>query len=227
MSRRPLTLPMNLLGHLQRHATTIAPMTTAKTTAAADVRKHATSILSQKIYLLSLISDTDYVRAASSSSQHSSSSSASPSSSSSSIVPAHSSSVGEHIRHSLHHYACVCEAIAGTTTLLKYDERFRDTEEGRMRSKAMELCRRLEKVIQEADHLTKEVQVEFMSNPTSGHKYVIPSNILRELSFVGHHGVHHLASIRAIMERMGYQLSDKHIGVANSTIHHHTVRSHQ
>ena len=153
-----------------------------------NIKDHAITILKQKVFILKLISDEDYIKPA-----HSSSSS---------LVAPQSCSVGAHIRHSLDHFGYVCDAIHGNSTLLQYDDRSRETNIERMRYKAVERCESYAETIHQAD-LERIVDVSFMGNDKGG-KYVLPSNVGREISFVAHHGIHHLASIRVIMEHMGY-----------------------
>ena len=152
-----------------------------------SIKDHAITILKQKVYILKLISDDDYVKPALSSSQ--------------SLIAPQSCSVGAHIRHSLDHFGYVCDAIQGTS-LLQYDDRSRDTKIERMRYKAVERCESYAETIHQAD-LQRIIDVSFMGNEHGG-KYILPSNVGREISFVAHHGIHHLASIRVIMEHMGY-----------------------
>ena len=140
------------------------------------------------MYILKLITDEDYVKPALSSS--------------SSLVAPQSCSVGAHIRHSLDHFGYVCDAIHGNSTLLQYDDRSRDTNIERMRYKAVERCESYAETIHQAD-LERLIDVSFMGNER-GDKYIVPSNVGREISFVAHHGIHHLSSIRVIMEHMGY-----------------------
>ena len=153
-----------------------------------NIKDHAITILKQKVFILKLISDEDYIKPA-----HSSSSS---------LVAPQSCSVGAHIRHSLDHFGDVCDAIHGNATLLDYDDRSRVTDVERMRYKAVERCESYAETIHQAD-LERIIDVSFMGNDKGG-KYVLPSNVGREISFVAHHGIHHLASIRVIMEHMGY-----------------------
>lgn len=47
----------------------------------------------------------------------------------------------------------------------------------------------------------------------------IDSNVLRELSFVAHHGVHHIATMKLMMDHMNYSNLPS-IGIANSTAAH-------
>lgn len=42
----------------------------------------------------------------------------------------------------------------------------------------------------------------------------------REISFVAHHGVHHIAMIRLMMAELNCDIQDETMGLANSTIIH-------
>jgi hypothetical protein len=51
-----------------------------------------------------------------------------------------------------------------------------------------------------------------------GAAFILPSTKYRELAFVSHHAVHHLSSIKSIMEAFGYDFKNDTVGYANSTI---------
>jgi hypothetical protein len=97
--------------------------------------------------------------------------------------------------------------------------------------------------------VAQPVTVEFMGNPGTGDTYALPSNLGREISFVAHHGVHHLATVRRMMEvrvctttcliasfhcilcvvgtqAQGYTLNSS-IGVANATLNHQMQQQRQ
>ena len=173
------------------------------------IKQHAGSVLQQKISLLKQISDKDYKTVIDS-------------------TAVLSSTVGAHLRHSLEHYEEVIlkndkyvpnattSSISRTIRILKYDQRTRNSEIEQCRFRAIESCKQL---LASMDNLDVDtvVEVEFMGD-TLGSSYIIQSNIARELSFVAHHGVHHLASAKLIMEKLGYVINDTSIGIANSTV---------
>jgi uncharacterized damage-inducible protein DinB len=131
-------------------------------------------------------------------------------------------SVGSHIRHILDHFERIVSPNYSNepgklTEILHYDERQRKTDVETDRQKALQ---RFEEVIIKLKSLPlqAEVKAEFMSDPERAIFYTIPSNIGRELNFAAHHGIHHLFTVTLMMRDMGYKVSDKSIGVANSTI---------
>ena len=79
--------------------------------------------------------------------------------------------------------------------------------------------------IDDSINLFTNVHVEFMSNG-KGDSYQLSSNIGRELSFVTHHGVHHLSTIKLMMESIGYEITDETIGLASSTQQHQHSQKH-
>jgi uncharacterized damage-inducible protein DinB len=129
-------------------------------------------------------------------------------------------SVGSHIRHIIDHFDRIIApnySDVNTTEKFHYDERKRNTEIETNRNKARE---KVVAMLKKLDTLPvdRAVEVEFMSDPEKAIFYSIPSYVGRELNFAAHHGVHHLYTVTLMLESLGYQLKDKKIGVANSTI---------
>ena len=155
-------------------------------------------------------------------------------------------SIASHIRHSLNHFQSLLTAhnqsrsqcdkleagenlfisintsshVARTTSFVNYDERQRNTAIETSREAAITAVDDMMAVIPTLA-LSLPVQMSFFGDvSTNFQPYTVSSNVARELSFVTHHGVHHMAMIKLIMQELGYDLSSSDIGVAMSTIKH-------
>ena len=69
--------------------------------------------------------------------------------------------------------------------------------------------------------LSSSITVQFMSNAEKEEYISIDSSALRELSFVAHHGVHHIAMMKLMMSYMNYSNLPS-VGIAISTTAHKT-----
>mmetsp|Transcript_22095 Transcript_22095/g.32197 ORF Transcript_22095/g.32197 Transcript_22095/m.32197 type:complete len:208 (+) Transcript_22095:73-696(+) len=164
--------------------------------------KYVENILQQKVRLLDTVTDIDYSR---------------------SHNAFFGSSIGGHIRHSLDHYTklftCVENISTDKSSIVHYDSRNRQTPVENNRLVAIEVIhdtiQRLRFILQRSS-LESQVKVEFVGDPVKGHVFIADSTIARELAFVAHHGTHHLSTVKLMMERMGYSVSDD-VGVAPST----------
>lgn len=159
-------------------------------------------------------------------------------------------SVGMHIRHSLDHFSTACQVndilkdsklnVESQTqpqlNILQYDVRGRgtliETDLDAARAKVADLVRSVEALQRHEEtkqQLNRQqpqdegmpVSVEFIGDAKKGITFQLPSNIFRELAFVAHHGIHHLTVIQIMLKKMGYQQM-KDVGVAPSTLHHHS-----
>jgi hypothetical protein len=103
---------------------------------------------------------------------------------------------------------------------VNYDERQRNTAIETSREAAITAVDDIMAVIPTLA-LSLPVQMSFFGDvSTNFQPYTVSSNVARELSFVTHHGVHHMAMIKLIMQELGYDLSSSDIGVAMSTMKH-------
>ena len=110
--------------------------------------------------------------------------------------------------------------VVHTTSFVNYDERQRNTAIETSREAAITAVDDIMAVIPTLA-LSLPVQMSFFGDvSTNFQPYTVSSNVARELSFVTHHGVHHMAMIKLIMQELGYDLSSSDIGVAMSTMKH-------
>lgn len=170
-----------------------------------SIRRLAQELLDQKLQILSTISDKDYVK----------------------NCPAiFNASIASHIRHSLNHFqsllkahdqSIVCIDSESTLNSINYDERERNTEIETSRLAALTAIQEISGLIPELS-LSKNINMSFYGTASTNFEpYSVSSNVARELSFVTHHGVHHMAMIKLIIKELGYS-SDDTIGMAMSTI---------
>lgn len=130
----------------------------------------------------------------------------------------YNASVGGHMRHILDHYQRVVYSHQNPSLVLNYDERKRDTLVETSVQASLDSIDDMIKTIPSLD-MTRSVEVSFMGDDKTFEAYTTPSSVERELSFVAHHGVHHLATIKLIMSSLGYTFdASSTIGVAVSTV---------
>lgn len=160
------------------------------------LQQFALNILNQKSEILSWVSNEQYVM----------------------THQSMQATIGGHLRHSLDHYQILLSGIE-KETIIDYDERKRYGEVETNRDHAHRVTNDLRTKLMTLtnDQINKSIKVSFIANPPTGEKILIPSTIERELAFVSHHSIHHLATIRLMLEQLEINnLGD--IGIANSTI---------
>ena len=168
------------------------------------IGKNAKLILSQKKTILKAISNEDYVR-----SHH----------------QFLNASVGSHIRHSLDHFSKILyrnNLHSSGVPIIDYDTRQRNTSVQDDRSVGLKEVEKLMTLMDESDSFDYQlpVYVEHIGDSITGEKCRMSSSFGRELMFVSHHGLHHLFTIRLMMDSMAYPAGDAQLGVANSTLKH-------
>lgn len=62
----------------------------------------------------------------------------------------------------------------------------------------------------------KAIESEASGGESIGNSYAVSTDFWRELAFVAHHGVHHMAVMKVICQNHGFELPEN-IGVAPST----------
>jgi hypothetical protein len=170
----------------------------------------ALRVLAQKKVLVELLTDADFKRG---------------------LDGFFGSSVGGHIRHSCDHFQNVLlahdyycnQTLAETTTTpeltFSYDERSRATS---VQSQRGEALKAIDAMVVKVPTLALDTRIVigFLAAETEPMEtFSIQSTVARELSFVAHHGIHHLATIRLMMDRMAYKLdATSNIGKAPSTV---------
>jgi hypothetical protein len=136
------------------------------------------------------------------------------------------SAIGSHVRHIYDHYEKVFAAtIAGPGHLLSYDVRTRGTEvESDVAAGILEnevLVNRLQQICADDHVLNREVIINHVIDG-SGTEISLPSTLGRELVFVSHHAIHHVATVKSLMAThcSGLNLVDLggDIGKAPSTV---------
>jgi uncharacterized damage-inducible protein DinB len=127
-------------------------------------------------------------------------------------------SIGQHMRHSLDHFTKLLAASTGEKeAIAAYDLRERGTSLEMHIPAAREAIQALlERLSAVEQRLQSPLTVEFMADG-EGNKYSIASSTARELAFVSHHSIHHMAFIKIIATSLGIQLR-KDVGVAPSTL---------
>lgn len=163
----------------------------------ADLVIHqALTLLNQKLYVLNTIKLEDYSRK---------------------VPEIYHSSVGSHLRHSLDHFNSLISAAKSQEHFANYDIRNRNTDVEYDPSVAKEAIEKLKTEIQSLD-LYKSLEVSFIGDEKTFQAYKIKSTVMRELSFVSHHAVHHMSMIKLILQSLSYDLpSDSPLGIALST----------
>lgn len=142
------------------------------------------------------------------------------------------SSVGGHVRHLLDHVRALLDGVGGGERIVRYDRRERgtsvETSREAARIEAGDLRERL--IALEATFTATDrperggrdalspvlLTVEQIVDPARPPVYV-RSNLLREIVFVMHHGLHHAALIAARLRSEGRELPAA-FGVAPATL---------
>jgi hypothetical protein len=126
------------------------------------------------------------------------------------------SSMGQHIRHSLEFFGCLCNSQESGT--VNYDNRKRDVliEENRLFALAC-ISDLLPKI--EALNDQNELVLELSYGESSVDPIRVTSNFNRELVYNIEHAIHHMALIKIGLRELAPDLViPKGFGVANSTL---------
>mmetsp|Transcript_23082 Transcript_23082/g.39040 ORF Transcript_23082/g.39040 Transcript_23082/m.39040 type:complete len:191 (+) Transcript_23082:150-722(+) len=168
----------------------------------------AKTVLDQKLNILRAVSQQDYVHV---------------------HTPHFNASVGGHIRHSLDHFSILLSrdfAAASPLDVVDYDIRDRNTDIETNKDSAIAKTCALLTTLDDmfaspsaAQLMATPLTVRFVGDAASGETYSAPTSLAREMSFVAHHGIHHLATVKLMMQRMNYELGDG-VGKAFATIQH-------
>ena len=103
---------------------------------------------------------------------------------------------------------------------VNYDIRKRNTAIENCKEEAMKFSIILTDRVKALSHDISEneqLDVHFLGDSKSECFFVTHSTFFRELAFVSHHGIHHLATVKLMMQFLGCG-PDDNIGVANSTL---------
>lgn len=151
--------------------------------------------------------------------------------------PVVGASVGQHFRHSLDHMERVANTLEdATTTELHYDIRIRGGNDEHDLDAAKERIQRVSTVFRdEMDRLLVEKDAQqagnmqvlacfLLSGDPKADEFLLSSTLERELGFVAHHAIHHLAMVKIIalktFELLPPTALPEGFGTAPSTIVH-------
>jgi hypothetical protein len=140
-------------------------------------------------------------------------------------------SIGQHVRHSMDHMElAILVAATKAGQDLHYDLRVRG---GTLEYDMEEAKKRIVNLVTMVETVTSDdgpIKAHFMLSGDSGEEAALESTLSRELGFVAHHAIHHMAMIKIIaMHHVGLDGSDlpSDFGRAPSTVHHTTTTTRQ
>jgi hypothetical protein len=178
------------------------PLTSSTCSNSSLVTSNAVSVLNDKLAILSVISNDDYKKP---------------------LNKFYNSSISQHFRHSLDHYNKLINKVKlnnNINEIICYDERDRNNPVEKDKNIAILLTKELINKINNLTYndLYKKVNIKLNANSNSNEDaFIIESNVIRELSFVSHHSVHHLSTIKLMLDNLSYANINQNIGIANST----------
>ncbi len=183
-------------------ATPTSPNPSSSPSPAAAVVRAASSALAQSAGLLAQISDAHYTA---------------PS------AALGGGTIGQHLRHAVDHYRALIDAFedsADRTTVVCYDRRARGgpIESDRMVAAAELASLRARIGALDEVQLAWPVHVSVLVSPDEP-EVQLASTLGRELWFAVHHGIHHLAMIKAIAAEVGVTMPGD-LGRAPATVKH-------
>lgn len=137
----------------------------------------------------------------------------------------HGATIGQHVRHTIDHYAAALAALYGRP--IDYDHRERGTNIEGDRAAAINRLDELAGIIRAVtvQRSASVVRVRVMIDSGSGEEAEHASTLGRELAFAAHHAVHHHAMIAAIVRDFGLDVPPG-FGKAPSTLHHESSGRH-
>jgi uncharacterized damage-inducible protein DinB len=126
--------------------------------------------------------------------------------------------IGKHLRHTLDHFGAIVNSTQRDETI-EYDRRARGVSVETDRTAALEQISGLRSGLANLrQKLDGPVRIRVMLTG-EGTESELDSTVAREVAFATHHGIHHVAMMKAIAGEMGVAL-DGEIGKAPSTIQH-------
>lgn len=126
--------------------------------------------------------------------------------------------IGKHLRHTLDHFGAILVGVQRDAAI-DYDHRARGVAVETDRSAAVEQIGGLRSGLAALQQdLGGPVRIRVMLSG-DGTEAELDSTVVREVAFATHHGIHHVAMMKAIAGEMGVAL-DGDIGKAPSTIQH-------
>ncbi len=129
-----------------------------------------------------------------------------------------SSSIGQHLRHTLEFFTCLEQGLAGG--VVNYDKRGHDRVIEQDRVLAAEVIDRIRAFVT-TDRLDQPLLLEVAYQTDSETPVSIATNYLRELTYNIEHAVHHMAIMKiGLREVAPYITVPVDFGVAVSTLRH-------
>lgn len=128
------------------------------------------------------------------------------------------STIGQHVRHSVDHFAAALRALEGEA--IAYDHRERNTPIESDLAAASARIRELRDALRGigGSACAERVRVRVMLT-SEGDEAELHSTLARELAFAAHHATHHHAMMAAIASEVG-AACPAGFGKAPSTLHH-------
>lgn len=127
-----------------------------------------------------------------------------------------SSTVGQHMRHTIEFFICLMDSAA--SGVISYDQRKHDTIIETDPKFAISIIGSVQEFVskESSDHpLINEENYEL----EGGEKVRMASSYFRELAYCIEHAIHHMALIKvAIHQQFNYVKLPEHFGVASSTV---------
>ena len=125
----------------------------------------------------------------------------------------HGSSIGQHVRHTVEFYQCLCEQAP--LGFIDYDARARNVS---LETDAAFAQSAIDALLQKIDQIP-ENQILQLQTSLGDEVVVIPTTTMRELVYIAEHAIHHFAIIKIALREQFPQVSlPLHFGVAYSTI---------
>ena len=123
-------------------------------------------------------------------------------------------SLGKHVRHIVDHILAF--KAAQKSGLLDYDRRNRGSDIEVNWETARQFLAGVQEWLAHAEHQNQPLKVKSEIDCQASVSELFESNSDRELLYLINHTIHHIAYMRLLMEREGYQLPE-HIGLAPGT----------
>ncbi|MBK7404213.1 MAG: hypothetical protein IPJ41_06160 [Phycisphaerales bacterium] len=124
--------------------------------------------------------------------------------------------IGKHLRHTLDHFAAIVGRLGAEP--IDYDHRERGVAVETDRAAARGQISSLQAALAGLEGTGgQDVLIRVMLSD-DGREALLRSTVAREVAFATHHGIHHVAMMKAIAAEMGIELPTE-IGRAPSTLH--------
>lgn len=131
------------------------------------------------------------------------------------------STIGQHMRHTLDHYAAI--SVANAAEPIDYDHRVRGGDVETNRNAARACIENIASFVRtlEPENMDNDVSIRIMVS-SDGELTDARSTLVRELAFATHHAIHHNAMIASIARTANLNLSPD-FGKAPSTVNYESA----